>query len=156
MKEVKSPKKPFIYYYGVVLLILFLFNFLLMPWIGQRQIREVDYNTFLSMTEEGQVGRVEIQQQDNRILFTDKEETAVYKTAMVEDPDLTARLYEAGISFAGEEIKETSLLVSILSWVLPLLIFIGLGQVMSRRLMKKAGEGNSMMFGMGKSNARSM
>ena len=154
MNEVKTPKKPLIYYYVIVMLVLLLFNFLAMPWISQRQIQEVDYNTFLSMTEKGEVSRVEIQEQDNRILFTDQEEKVIYKTAMVNDPELTARLYKAGVSFAGEEIEQTSLLVSILGWVLPLIIFIALGQFMSRKMMEKMGGGNSMMFNMGKSNAK--
>ena len=154
MNEVKTPKKPLFFYYLVVMLILLLFNFLAMPWISQRQIKEVDYNTFLSMTERGEISRAEIQEQDNRILFMDKEEKTIYKTAMVNDPDLTARLYAAGVSFAGEEIEQTSLLVSILSWVLPLIIFVALGQFMSRKMMEKMGGGNSMMFNMGKSNAK--
>ena len=154
MNEVKTPKKPLLFYYLVVMLILMLFNFLAMPWISERQIKEVDYNTFLSMTENGEISRAEIQEQDNRILFMDKEEKVIYKTAMVNDPDLTARLYEAGVSFAGEEIEQTSLLVSILSWVLPLIIFVALGQFMSRKMMEKMGGGNSMMFNMGKSNAK--
>ena len=154
MNEVKTPKKPLIYYYVIVMLVLLLFNFLAMPWISQRQVQEVDYNTFLSMTEKGEVSRVEIQEQDNRILFTDQEEKVIYKTAMVNDPELTARLYKAGVSFAGEEIEQTSLLVSILGWVLPLIIFIALGQFMSRKMMEKMGGGNSMMFNMGKSNAK--
>ena len=155
MNEVKTPKKPLIYYYCIVLLILLLFNFLAMPWLMQRQIREVDYNTFLSMTENGEIGRVEIQAQSNRILFTDAEETTVYKTAMVDDAGLTTRLYEAGISFAGEEIEQTSLLVSLLSWIIPIVIFVGIGQLMARKLTKRAGGGaNSMMFNMGKSNAK--
>ena len=154
MNEVKTPKKPLFYYYVIVMLVLLLFNFLAMPWISQRQVQEVDYNTFLSMTEKGEVSRVEIQEQDNRILFTDQEEKVIYKTAMVNDPELTARLYKAGVSFAGEEIEQTSLLVSILGWVLPLIIFIALGQFMSRKMMEKMGGGNSMMFNMGKSNAK--
>ena len=155
MNEVKSPKKPLIYYYMIVLVILLLFNFLAMPWMTERRVQEVDYNTFISMTEQGDIGRVEIQEQDNRILFTDKEETAVYKTAMVNDPDLIPRLYASGASFFGEEIEQTSLLVSILGWILPLIVFIALGQFMSRKLMQKMGGGNSAMsFNMGKSNAK--
>ena len=154
MNEVKTPKKPLLFYYLVVMLILMLFNFLAMPWISERQIKEVDYNTFLSMTENGEISRAEIQEQDNRILFMDKEEKVIYKTAMVNDPDLTARLYEAGVSFAGEEIEQTSLLVSILSWVLPLIIFVALGQFLSRKMMDKAGGPQSMMFNMGGSKAR--
>ena len=154
MKEVKSPKKPLLYYYLLVMLVLLLFNLLAMPWISEHQIKEVDYNTFVSMVEKKEIGKVDIQEQDNRILFTDTEEKTIYKTAMVPDDDLVSRLLEAGISTSGTEIQQTSLLVSILGWVLPLIIFIGLGQMLSRSLMKKMGGGNSMMFNMGKSNAK--
>ena len=149
MKEVKPPKKPLIFYYAVAMLAVFLFNFLAMPWLAQHQIKEVDYNTFVEMVEQDKVGKVEIQEQDNRILFTDKDETVIYKTAMVSDDDLSARLLEAGVSFKGEEIEQTSLLVDILGWVLPILIFIALGQYMSKKMADKLGGGNSMMFGMG-------
>ena len=153
MNEVKTPKKPLIYYYVVVLLVLMLFNFLAMPWIAQRQIREVDYNTFNSMVQEGQVGQVEIQEQENRILFTDKEGTAIYKTAMVPDYTLTDRLLEAGVSTSGQELQQTDpLLTFLLFWVLPILVFVAIGQYMSRRMMKNAGGPNAMMFG--KSNAK--
>ena len=155
MHEVKSPKKPLIYYYGIALLVLLLFNFLLMPWIEQRQILLVDYSTFISMTENHEIGQVEIQTQENQILFTDKDHTAVYKTGMVEDPNLTQRLYDSGAEFSGEIIEQTSPLLSfLLYWILPILIFIGVGQYMSKKLIKKAGGQNSMMFGMGKSNAK--
>ena len=155
MNEVKSPKKPLLFYYLAAMLVLLLFNFIAMPWINEHSIRDVDYNTFVSMTEAGEVGRVEIQEQENRILFTNTDETTVYKTAMVPDDDLIPRLLEAGVSTTGTEIQQTSLLVSILSWILPLLIFIGIGQLISRSLMKKmGGGGNSMMFNMGKSNAK--
>ena len=149
MKEVKPPKKPLIFYYAVAMLAVFLFNFLAMPWLAQHQIKEVDYNTFVEMVEQDKVGKVEIQEQDNRILFTDKDETVIYKTAMVSDDDLSARLLEAGVSFKGEEIEQTSLLVDILGWVLPILIFIALGQYMSKKMADKLGGGNSMMFGLG-------
>ena len=154
MNEVKSPKKPLLYYYLLVMLVLLLFNLLAMPWISEHQIKEVDYNTFVSMVEKKEIGKVDIQEQDNRILFTDPEEKSIYKTAMVPDDDLVSRLLEAGISTSGTEIQQTSLLMSILGWVLPLIIFIGLGQILSRSLMKKMGGGNSMMFNMGKSNAK--
>jgi len=154
MNEVKTPKKPLLYYYTIVLLAVMLFNFLAMPWLEEHRIREVDYNTFVSMVEDGKVGRAEIQEQDNRILFADKEGKIVYKTAMVPDADLTRRLLDAGVSTTGVEIEETSLLIQILGWVLPLLIFIGIGQLMSRKMMEKAGGANSMMFNMGKSNAK--
>ena len=154
MKEVKTPKKPLIFYYAVAMLAVFLFNFFAMPWLAQHQIKEGDYNTFVSMTEQGQLGRVEIQQQSNRILFTDKEETAVYKTAIVPDDGLVQRLLDADVSTTGEEIQQSSVLLDILAWVLPLLLFIGIGQVISRSMMKKMGGGNSMMFNMGKSSAK--
>ena len=154
MNEVKSPKKPLLYYYLLVMLVLLLFNLLAMPWISEHQIKEVDYNTFVSMVEKKEIGKVDIQEQDNRILFTDPEEKSIYKTAMVPDDDLVSRLLEAGISTSGTEIQQTSLLMSILGWVLPLIIFIGLGQMLSRSLMKKMGGGNSMMFNMGKYNAK--
>ena len=154
MNEVKSPKKPLLYYYLLVMLVLLLFNLLAMPWISEHQIKEVDYNTFVSMVEKKEISKVDIQEQENRILFTDTEEKTIYKTAMVPDDDLVSRLLEAGISTSGTEIQQTSLLVSILGWVLPLIIFIGLGQMLSRSLMKKMGGGNSMMFNMGKSNAK--
>ena len=154
MNEVKSPKKPLLYYYVVALLVVMLFNFIAMPWMAEHQIKEVDYNTFVTMTEQGEVGKVEIQQQDNRILFTSADEKTVYKTAMVPDDGLVQRLLDAGVSTTGEEIEQTSTLVSILAWVLPILIFVALGQFMSRKMMEKMGGGNSMMFNMGKSNAK--
>ena len=155
MKEVKTPKKPLLFYYAVALLVLFLFNLLAMPWLAEHQIKDVDYNTFVSMTEKKEIGQVEIQQQDNRILFTSTDGKTIYKTAMVPDDGLVQRLLDAGISTTGEEIQQTSLLMSILGWVLPLVIFIAVGQIISRNLMKKMGGGsNSLMFGMGKSNAK--
>ena len=154
MKEVKTPKKPLIYYYGLVLVILFLFNLLAMPWLSEHQIKEVDYNTFVSMTEKKEIGQVEIQQQDNRILFTSVDGKTIYKTAMVPDDSLVQRLLDAGISTTGEEIEQTSLLFNILGWVLPLVIFIAIGQYMSKKLADKAGGAGSLAFGMGKSNAK--
>ena len=155
MNEVKSPKKPLLYYYFVAMMLVMLFNFIAMPWISEHQIKDVDYNTFVTMTEQGEVGRVEIQEQSNRILFTSSDEKAVYKTAMVPDDGLVQRLLDAGVSTTGEEIEQTSTLVSILAWVLPIIIFVALGQYMSRKMMEKmGGGGNSMMFNMGKSNAK--
>ncbi len=155
MNEVKSPKKPLLYYYLIVLLVVMLFNLLAMPWLAEHQIKDVDYNTFVSMTEQGQIGQVEIQQQSNRILFTGKDEKAIYKTAIVPDDGLVQRLLDAGVSTTGEEIQQSSLLVDILGWVLPLIIFIGIGQIISRSMMKKMGGGsNSLMFNLGKSNAK--
>ena len=154
MNEVKSPKKPLLYYYMIAILVVLLFNLLAMPWLAEHQIKDVDYNTFVSMTEQGKIGQVEIQQQSNRILFTSKDEKTIYKTAIVPDDGLVQRLLDAGVSTTGEEIQQSSLLVDILGWVLPLVIFIGIGQVISRSMMKKMGGGNSMMFNMGKSNAK--
>ena len=155
MNEVHSPKKPLIFYYMVAMLLVMLFNFIAMPWLSQYQIQEVDYNTFVSMTEKGEIGRAEIQEADNRILFTSKDEKTIYKTAIIStDSQLVQRLLDAGVSTSGEEIEQTSLLMNILSWVAPILIFIALGQFMSRKLMQKMGGGNSMMFNMGKSNAK--
>ena len=155
MNEVKSPKKPLLYYYFVAMLLVMLFNFIAMPWISEHQIKDVDYNTFVTMTEQGEVGRVEIQEQSNCILFTSSDEKTVYKTAMVPDDGLVQRLLDAGVSTTGEEIEQTSTLVSILAWVLPIIIFVALGQYMSRKMMEKmGGGGNSMMFNMGKSNAK--
>ena len=155
MNEVKRPKKPLIYYYTIVILVLLLVNFLAMPWMAQRQIQEVDYGTFISMTEDKEIGQVEIQEEENQILFTDKDGTTIYKTGMVNDPDLTQRLYDSGAKFSGEIIEQTSPLISFLiSWVLPIVIFIGIGEYMSKKLMQRAGGANSMAFGMGKSNAK--
>ena len=155
MNEVKSPKKPLLYYYFVAMLLVMLFNFIAMPWISEHQSKDVDYNTFVTMTEQGEVGRVEIQEQSNRILFTSSDEKTVYKTAMVPDDGLVQRLLDAGVSTTGEEIEQTSTLVSILAWVLPIIIFVALGQYMSRKMMEKmGGGGNSMMFNMGRSNAK--
>ena len=153
MNEVKQPKKPLIYYYLVVLLILGLFNFLAMPWFLQRQIQEVDYGTFMSMTEEKDIGQVDVQQ--NQIVFTNKEETKIYKTGLMDDPGRTDRLYAAGATFSSEIIEETSPLLSfILSWILPLALFAAIGQFMSRKMMDKMGGPNAMYFNMGKSNAK--
>ena len=153
MNEVKRPKKPLIFYYCVVMLILMLFNFLAMPWLIERQIKKVDYGTFMSMTEEKNIGQVDIQ--NNQIVFTDKEGKQIYKTGLMDDPSRTERLYEAGAVFSSEIVEETSPLLSfLLSWILPIVVFIGLGQFMSKKLMDRAGGPNSMSFNMGKSNAK--
>ncbi len=155
MNEVKTPKKPLIYYYAIMLLILLLFNFLAMPWIAQRQIREVDYGTFMQMAEDKEIGQVEVQETENQIVFTDKDETTVYKTGMMPDPNLTQMLKDSGAKFSGEIIQQTDPLLSILlNWVLPIVVFVALGQYISKRMMNKMGGPNSMMFGMGKSNAK--
>ncbi len=153
MNEVKKPKKPLIYYYSIVMLALILFNFLLMPWLVEGQITEKDYGAFIKMTEKQQIGQVEIQQQENRILFTNKDNTKVYKTGMIDDPNLVQRLYDSGARFSGQIIKQMSPLMSILvSWVLPIFVFIAIGQYMSKKMMNKAGGRNALMFG--KSNAK--
>ena len=154
MNEVKSPKKPLMYYYTIVLILLLVFNFVAMPWISEHQIKEVDYNTFINMVDNGEVSTVEIQEQNNRILFQGNDNSKIYKTAMLPDNDLVSHLLEANVSTTGEEIEQTSALVSILAWVLPIILFVALGQFMSRKMMEKMGGGNSMMFNMGKSNAR--
>ncbi len=153
MNEVKQPKKPLAWYYGIVLIIILLFNLLVMPMIADARIKEVDYGTFMSMTENKQIGRVEIQ--DNQILFTNKDESQIYKTGRMEDATLNERLYAAGAIFGSEIVEETSpLLSALLSFVLPLVIFIGLGQILSRKMMDKMGGPNAMSFNMGKSNAK--
>ena len=155
MNEVKKPQKPLLYYYGIVLLIVLLFNSIAMPWLLERQVKEVDYGTFMTMTEDQEIGRVEIQ--DNQILFTDKrEEPTVYKTGRMEDPNLAERLHASGAEFTPEIIEEMSPLLSIfVSWVLPVLIFVGIGQFLSKKMMDKAGGGaGAMSFNMGKSNAK--
>ena len=154
MNEVKSPKKPMMYYYTIALILLLVFNFVAMPWISEHQIKEVDYNTFINMVDNGEVSAVEIQEQNNRILFQGNDNSKIYKTAMLPDNDLVSHLLEANVSTTGEEIEQTSALVSILAWVLPIILFIAIGQFMSRKMMEKMGGGNSMMFNMGKSNAR--
>ena len=154
MNEVKKPKKSIISYYLIVLLVMMLFNWLVMPWILQRQIQQVDYGTFMTMTEEGHIGQVDIQ--SNQIVFTDKENTKIYKTGLMDDPGRTERLHAAGAVFSSEIIEEASPLISILlSWVLPMVLFIFLGQFMTKKLMDRAGGGaGAMSFNMGKSNAK--
>lgn len=156
MNEVKKPRKRLLYYYGIILLVLILFNFFIVPMITQRRIVEVDYGTFMSMTEKKEIGKVEVQEQENLIVFTDKEEKTIYKTGMMPDDNLTQRLYDAGAKFSGEVIKQTSPALSILlNWILPIVIFFALGQYMSKKLMDRAGGGaNAMSFGLGKSNAK--
>ena len=153
MKEVKSPKKPLLYYYGIVLLILFLFNMFVTPMIMENRVKEVDYGTFMSMTEDKNIGEVEIS--DSQILFTDKAETQIYKTGTMDDPNLTERLYEAGATFSKNIEKKTSPLLSgLLTIFLPIIVFIIIGQIMGRKLIEHAGGKNAMSFGMGKSNAK--
>lgn len=153
MKEVKSPKKPLLYYYGIVLLILFLFNMFVTPMIMGNRVKEVDYGTFMSMTEDKNIGEVEIS--DSQILFTDKAETQIYRTGTMDDPNLTERLYEAGATFSKNIEKKTSPLLSgLLTIFLPIIVFIIIGQIMGRKLIEHAGGKNAMSFGMGKSNAK--
>ncbi len=154
MNEVKRrPKKSIVIFYIAVLIGLLLFNLVLIPWIAKMQIKEVDYGTFISMTVNGEIGSVQVQ--DNQILFTDKEEKQVYKTGLMNDPLLTERLYASGVNFSSEIIEEASPLTSFLvSWVLPMVMFIILGQLLSRHMTKKMGGSNAMMFNMGKSNAK--
>ena len=153
MKEVKSPRKPLIYYYGIVLLVLLLFNLLVTPLLSRQQVQEVDYGTFMSMIEEKNVGEVEVS--DSRIVFTDKEGTTIYETGAMEDPGLTERLYESGAVFARDIEQTISPVLSfLLTFVLPMAIFIGLGQYMSKKMLQQMGGKNSMSFGMGKSNAK--
>ena len=154
MKEVKKPKVPLIFYYCIVVICLILFNALARPLIMERQIKEVDYGTFMTMTDNKQIDEVEIDAQENLIYFTDKDDK-IYKTAMVEDNGLTQRLHDAGISFSGQEIRQSSpILTVLLSWILPILIFVLIGQYMSKKMMNRAGGDNFMTFGMGKSNAK--
>ena len=156
MNEVKKPRKPLIFYYGIVLLVIILFNSFIVPWIVGQQIKEVDYGTFMSMIEEKNIGRVEISETENQITFTDKEEKQVYSTAMVADANLTDRLYEAGATFSGQVVEEPGFLLSfLLTWVLPIVVCVAIGQFLSKKMMEKAGGGSgSMMFNMGKSNAK--
>ena len=156
MKEVKQPKKPLIFYYLIVLIIIMVLNFIFVPWFTERSIEEVDYGTFISMTEDKKIDEVDIEAQSNIIYFTGKDDKKVYKTAMVSDENLTERLYKSGAKFSGQEIKQTSPILSfILSWIIPILIFTLLGRMLANQMMKHAGGGkNSMMFGMGKSNAK--
>ena len=154
MKEVKTPKKPLAIYYAIVLLVLMLLNFVLVPWMSERQVKEVDYGTFMSMTEDKDIGRVDVE--SNQIIFTDKDEKQIYKTGLMNDPDLTQRLYDAGAQFSSEIVEQASPLMSfLLSFVLPIVLFVCLGNFMNKKLMEKAGGANSMMFGgVGKSNAK--
>ncbi len=155
MKEVKTPRKPLAIYYAIVLLTLLLLNLVLLPWMEERQVKEVDYGTFMTMTEEKNIGRVDIE--SNQIIFTDKDETQVYKTGLMNDTGLTERLYDAGATFSSEIVEQSSPVLSFLIWfVLPIILFSAIGNQMNKKLMEKAGGGpGSMMFGgMGKSNAK--
>ena len=154
MKEVKSPKKPLIYYYCIVLLVLMVFNSFILPLLARQQIKEVDYGTFMTMTENGEIGKVEIE--SNQILFTDKDGKTIYKTGVMNDPNLTERLHASGAEFASEIVEEASPLMSFfLTWILPVVLFVALGQLLYKKMIEKMGGGpNSMMFGLGNSNAK--
>lgn len=153
MKEVKTPKKPLIYYYGIVLLVLIVFNLVVSPILMEHQVEETDYGTFMSMINEKNIGKVEVE--DNQIVFTDKNNEKIYKTGLMNDPDLTDRLYECGATFTKDIDQQTSPILSFLvTGLLPLIIFIVLGNYMAKKLMEQAGGKNSMAFGMGKSNAK--
>lgn len=153
MKEVKSPKKPLIYYYVIVLLVLATFNFFVSPLLLSRQVTEVDYGTFMSMTEKKNIGRVEVE--DSQIIFTDKNNDNIYKTGVMDDPNLTERLYQSGATFSKDIEQTMSPIMSfLLTFILPMVIFVVLGQYLGRKLLEQAGGKNSMAFGMGKSNAR--
>ena len=153
MNEVKKPKKPLVFYYILVLVAMLLINMLLVPYLAEKQVKEVDYGTFMDMTENKEIGQVEIS--DNEILFTDKSGKNYYKTGVIRDDGLVDRLHDSGAQFSSEIVQQMSPLMNLLlTWVLPLVIFIGLGQWMSKKLMQKMGGSNSMMFNMGKSNAK--
>ena len=153
MKEVKPPRKPLFYYYGVALVVLLLINFLLVPLVARHAVQEVDYGTFMTMTENKEIGKVEVE--DNQIIFTNKDGSKIYKTGPMNDPDLTQRLYDAGAEFTRDIVEETSPLLSfVLTWILPIIMFIAIGQLMTKKLTDKAGGPGSMMFGAGKSNAK--
>ncbi|MCD8019826.1 MAG: ATP-dependent metallopeptidase FtsH/Yme1/Tma family protein [Clostridiales bacterium] len=155
MQEVKKPdKKPWVFYYIIALAVVIFLNFLIIPIMESRQIEEVDYGTFLDMINEKNIGLVNIE--DNQIVFTDESEENIYKTGVLNDADLVNRLYEAGATFSSEIVEETSPFVSILlGWVLPIVIFVAVGQLMFRRMSSKlTGGENAMQFGMGKSNAK--
>ena len=154
MKEVKSPKKPLIYYYCIVLLVLMVFNSFILPLLARQQIKEVDYGTFMTMTENGEIGKVEIE--SNQILFTDKDGKTIYKTGVMNDPNLTERLHASGAQFASEIVEEASpLMTFFLTWILPVVFFVAIGQLLYKKMSEKMGGGpNSMMFGLGNSNAK--
>lgn len=155
MKEVKSPKRPLLYYYLIALGVTLLFNMLVMPVMSMNQVLEVDYGTFVQMAEDKNLGQVEVDETENQILFTDKDQTTIYKAGMIPDPDLARLLKDSGAKYGGQIIEQTNPILSfVLSWVLPIAIFIFLGQYMSKKLMEQAGGKNSLSFGMGKSNAK--
>lgn len=155
MNKIRKPQKQLVWFYVIMLLVIIIFNMVVMPLLLEMEVKEVDYGTFISMTEKGDIGKVEISESENLITFTDKEEKQVYKTGIVDDPARTERLYKAGAIFSGEIIEQPSLISQLLfQWVLPIALFIFIGQLLSKKMMKKLGGKNSMMFNAGKSNAK--
>ena len=151
MKEIKNPKRPLVYYAVVAMLAVLLFNLLAVPAMANAAVKEVDYGTFMDMTEKGDIGKVEIE--TNQIIFTDKSGQSFYKTGLMDDPDRTERLYKAGAEFSSEIVEQTSPLLSfVLTWVLPILIFVWIGDIMNKKMMN--GGPNSLMFNMGGSSAK--
>ena len=153
MKEVKTPKKPLIYYGLIVLTVLLLFNMLITPMIAQRQVKEVDYGTFVQMAEDKDLGLVEVDEAENQVVFTDKDNTAIYKAGMIPDPGLAQLLKDSGAQYSGQILEQVNPLISfLLSWVLPIVVFAALGYYMNKKLMQRAGGSNAMSFG--KANAK--
>ena len=153
MNEVKRPKKPLIFYYAIVLIVLLLINLLTVPWLSQLRVQEVDYGTFVKMAEDKDLGLVEIQEAENQVVFTNKDQTSVYKAGMIPDPDLAQMLKDSGAQYSGQVIEQANpILTFLLSWVLPIVIFVAIGQFMSKKLMQRAGGPNAMSFG--KANAK--
>ena len=153
MNEVKRPKKPLIFYYAIVLIVLLLINLLTVPWLSQLRVQEVDYGTFVKMAEDKDLGLVEIQEAENQVIFTNKDQTSVYKAGMIPDPDLAQILKDSGAQYSGQVIEQANpILTFLLSWVLPIVIFVAIGQFMSKKLMQRAGGPNAMSFG--KANAK--
>ena len=153
MNEVKRPKKPLIFYYAIVLVVLLLINLLTVPWLSQLEVQQVDYGTFVKMAEDKDLGLVEIQETENQVVFTNKDQTAVYKAGMIPDPDLAQMLKDSGAQYSGQVIQQANpILTFLLSWVLPILIFVAIGQFMSKKLMQRAGGPNALSFG--KANAK--
>lgn len=154
MKQVNNPKRSLLYYYGFAMLIIVIFNFIAMPWYSERHVQQINYDSFMTMVDDRQVAEVQLQPSENQIIFTSTEDDTVYKTAMVEDPNLTQRLFDADVAFTGEIIEQASPIASFLSFVFQILLFVAIGQWISRMLLKKAGGNNAMQFNLGKSNAR--
>ena len=153
MNEVKMPKRPILAYYILIFLAIFLFNSIFVPMLRENAVKEVDYSSFMTMTENQEIDKVQVEQ--DKILFTKKDDKQAYKTALMNDPELVERLHKSGADFTGEIVEAMNpLLSALLSWVLPILIFFGIGHYMNKRLMKNMGGPGAMQFGMGKSNAK--